>query len=184
MNNEQRIINNEQAMINAEKIRNRKILKVLIPITLIVIILAAIAVIMANKAGNKTPVSSSEFMESASQNGCAVASIKEQLGKDEMFVSASAAQIDEDNAVHYFEFKRKADAKSYFAVVARGFKNDAKEANVSNAEEKELENYCYYSANVNGKYLRVVRVKNTVIWANVDDVHTTVVKKIIAAIGY
>lgn len=184
MDNEQRMLNNEQVLMDAEKLRTRKILKFLIPVTLIVVILAVIVVIIANKAGNKTPVSSKEFIESASVHGCAVADMKKQLGKDEMFISAHVAQICENNAVYYLEFKKKTDAKSYFAVVARNFKDDIQKGVATNVQEKDLENYCYYSANANGKYQYVVRVKNTVIWADVDDKHTPVVKKIIATIGY
>lgn len=183
MSNEQ-IIRNEQALINAEKMRTRKILNFLVPVTVIVLILAVIVVIMANKAGNKKPISSKEFMESASQIGCAVDSIKNQLERPELFKSASAAQIDETNVVHYLEFKNKMNAKSYFAAVARSFKNETKEVSEANAQQKDLENYCFYNSAANGKYYHVVRVQNTVIWANVDEIHKPVVKKIIAAIGY
>ncbi len=175
----------EQAMMDAEKKRTNAMLKVLIPITAVVIVLTVIVGFFANKAGNKSTVTANEFIEIAYHQKLEVNDVKDELNKDkEMFKTALIAMIDEDNSVYFLKFGEKQNAKSYFANAARGFKSEVKESGTDNSQQKEFENYCYYTATANGKYMYVTRVKNTVLYANVDEDKAEEVKKLIKSIGY
>ena len=171
-------------MLRAEKKRTRAILYVLIPITVIVVALAVIVGMMANKAGGKTAVTGAKFAEISEQQGYVAINVTEELDSPGLFKSAYITKIDEDNSVFFLEFKEKKDAKSYFANAARKFKTEVKNAGADNSMQEDLENYCYYIAAVNGQYYHVVRVKDTVLYANVSENHSEIIKKIVSAIGY
>ncbi len=166
------------------KAHNRKILWVLIPITVIVIILTIIVVIMVNKAGGKTPVSAEEFVKAARKNNLLAQDVKSGIEKTEVFEDAYIVKFDDNNAVYFFELDNKANAKSYFASVARDLKEKLKYAGTINKTEKNLENYSYYIATTDKKYMHVVRVKNTVVFADVDKAYKRTVEKLIKDIGY
>lgn len=175
----------EQAIMDAEKRRTKAILKFLIPVTAVVVILTVIVGFIANKAGNKNAITANEFIEIAYHQKLEVSDVKDELNKDkDMFKSALIALLDEDDSVYFFKFKEKQDAKAYFASGARAFKSEVKEAGVDNSQQKEYENYCYYTATANGKYMHIIRVKNTVFYANVNEEQTENVKKLIKSIGY
>lgn len=174
----------EKVILNAEKKRTRAMLKVLVPITIIVVALTIIAVILANKAGNKTSVTGSRFAEISQEQGFVAVNVIEQLDSPGLFESAYITNLDDNNGIFFLEFKEKKDAKSYFANAARKFKVEVKEAGEDNSKQEDLENYCYYIATVNGQYMHVVRVKDTVLYAQVDEDHTKTVQKMVSEIGY
>lgn len=175
-----------EAIMEAEKRRNRAILKVLIPITAIVVILAIVVGFIANTKGNRNTISANEFTEIAFHQKYQVTNImtSDALEKKDLFKNALVTYLDEKNTVFFFEFKEKADAKSYFASVARKFKTEVKKSGSDNSDSINYENYCYYKANVDGKYMHVVRVKNTVLYANVDKSMADEVESLVRSIGY
>ena len=65
--------------------------------------------------------------------------------------SAYAVEHENGEFTYFLEFKKKGSAKSYFANVARKFKTEVNESGFDNSESKDYENYCYYTATVNGK---------------------------------
>jgi len=173
-----------EAKIAADKRRTKKMLSVLIPATVIMIILAVLAGIYANKAGNKTAVSGDKFVNVITNAGFKVYDIMGELEEENIFKSAYAVEHENGDFTYFLEFKKKGNAKSYFASVARKFKTEVNEAGIDNSDSKDYENYCYYAATVNGKYLHIVRVKNTVIYAEVSEDNMNSVQTIVNKIKY
>ncbi len=171
----------ETAAIKAEKRRTKKMLMVLVPITVIVIALTILVGIMANKAGGKSPVSADKYAETSVNMGYETLKFDDEFENiEKVFVT----KFDEENNVFFFEFKNKDKAKLYFAAEAREMKRIVNEAGKECINSEELENYWCYEANVNGKYMHIIRVKDTVLYADVDEKYMDDIKKIVQAIGY
>ena len=165
-------------------------LKVLIPATVIMIILAIVAGIFANKAGNKKPASSEDFQVAATtavngsynENANIAVSVLSQLENKKMFKDVIVCPIDENNSVYFYAFKNKGDAKSFFAGNARKLK----EATVNTIDDKQenLENYSYYKASADDRYVAIVRVNKTVLYADVKKEHKDKIETIIESLNY
>ena len=175
-------MNKEQVIISAEKKRNKKILKFLVPATIVMIILAAIMGIYVTSRGNKEPATADDFINAAYNCKYELYNVEEEV--PDSVASAIIAKKSDNNSVTFLEFKKDADAKSYAAGTARKYKSVAKKENISNIKQVNYENYEYYTASAKGKYMRVVRVKNTVVFASGSEECGNDVEKIIASLGY
>ena len=179
-------MNREEYISKMEKRRNRAILKVLVPVTVLMVVLAIVVGFIAFNSGKLNPVSATKFLEAASNQNCKVYDVLTEIDKKDLFNSAYLAKIDSDekSAITFFDFKEKNSAKSYFASVARTYKTEASKENINSVSQKELPNYSFYSAECDEKYFYVVRVKDTVVSAQTDIENMNVVKKIIGEIDY
>lgn len=175
-------MNKEQAIISAEKKRTRKMLKFLVPATVIMIIAAICMGIYVNSRGNKEPATADEFINAARNCEYMLYNVKEEV--PDSVASAIVAKKSDDNSVTFLEFKKDADAKSYAAGTARKYKGVAEEEGISNTKQVNYENYEYYTASSKGKYMHVVRVHNTVVFASGSEECGKDVEKIIASLGY
>lgn len=182
----------EQAIFSAEKKRTGKILMVLIPATVVMIILAVIAGVYANMLDNERKVETSDgfiitatsdsFISAAKKSGYEeIYNEKENMPK---IVKSAIIAVKDDDLIRFLEFKKTDDAKSFFALKAREFKEEAKKAGVTDAKERREENYTYYTASVESKYMHVVRVKNTVIFATAIEKNKANVENIIKELKY
>lgn len=182
------------SLAESERKRTNKILKFLIPATVIMVVLAVAAGIYANKAGNKKPASAEEFQIAATnvindtfdekKDGYAAISVVDQLENKDMFKDVLVCPVDENNSIYYYVFKNKGNAKSFFAGNARKMKEATKNALPENIKQENLENYSYYTASADGKYATIIRVGKTVFYAHVDDKHADKIKKIVEMLDY
>ena len=186
-------MNNEQAMLYAEKERTKKMLKFLIPVTIVMIILAIVVGIYANTAGNKKPASAETFNIAATtvikgsfdeEAGYATVSVLDQLDNKKMFSDVIVCPIDENNSIYYYVFNNKGNAKSFFSGNARKMKTAMKDALPDDIEQENLENYSFYTASANGRYATIIRVNKTVFYADVEEEHADKVKKIVNMLDY
>ncbi len=174
----------EEDIIKAEKDRTRKMMKVLIPITAVVIILAVIAGIIANKMGNKSVITVDDFIVITHTNGYELFDVKEELENKDMFDRVLVAKKGDDNTVYFLIFKNAGDAKSFFAGTAKKYKAAASQAGVTEAIKTDYENYANYIVNANETYMHVARVRNTVVFSEVPEKHQPDIEKLIEEINY
>ena len=179
--------------MNGTERNNKRALLILIPATVIMIVLAVVVGIYANKAGGKSPASLEEFKVAATSavNGNYdaeteegfVFDLKEQVG-DDRFKEICMCRIDEGSNIFYYEFKNKGDAKSFFAGNARKLKKETVDAPAESITQEDLESYSYYSAQTEDRYVNIIRVNKTVLYVDVEPANKEKAEKVIKMLNY
>ena len=156
----------------------KKIKKILI---IAVIMLSVVAFTGCSK---KTAITASDFNKKMVDKGYKLSDITNSLSNVKVLNKAYlATDSDYRYQVEFYELKSEEDAKTMFKKNKDNIE-DSKGSVVKKQININTDNYNKYTVITNGKHYVVIRVGNTMVYANNDATYEKEVKSIIDLLGY
>lgn len=156
----------------------KKIKKILVVVTIM------LSVVALTGCSKKTAITSSSFNATMSEKGYKTSDITNNLSNVKVLNKAYlATDKDYKYQVEFYELKSEEDAKTMF---------DKNKKNIEELKGKvstkqvsvNTNNYDKYTVVTNGRYYVIIRVANTMLYANNDATYEKEVKSIIDLLNY
>ena len=156
----------------------KKIKRILIVLTIM------LSVVALTGCSKKTAITASEFNTIMGEKGYKISDITNSLSNVKVLNKAYlATDSDYRYQVEFYELKSEEDAKTMFDKNKKN--TEALKGNVSTKQlSVNTNNYDKYTVVTNGRYYVVIRVGNTMVYANNDATYEKEVKSIIDLLGY
>ncbi len=143
-----------------------------------------ISVITLSGCGKKEALTYGQFYSRMSDKGFVLTNVGSQFENYKAISKAYVARSKElTYQIEFYELTSDENAVSFFDNNKRIFEESLGSV-VKSKVSINGKNYSKFTANSNGYYMLVSRVKNTVVFARVDEKYAKEVKDIIKGLGY
>ncbi len=157
------------------------VLIALIVVVMVVVIGRVIFINLNNK--EKTSITASSFYTTMSQKGYIVQDASSQYANyDYVKQVYIATSEDYSYQIKFYELLNDSYAISFYNNIKPIF--GSSKGNAPVATNVALNNYSKYTLPLNGKYMVISRINNTIIYVDVDDNYKDTVKSILDELGY
>ncbi len=156
----------------------KKIKKYFLAITLV------LSMILMSGCSKKVAITAEDFNKKMVEKGYKVSDTTNNLSNVKVLKKSFLA-IDSDYRyqIEFYELKSEEDAKTMFKKNKDNIE-DSKGSVVKKQISINTDNYDKYTVITNGKHYVVIRVGNTMIFANNDEMYEKEIKSIVDLLGY
>lgn len=133
--------------------------------------------------GDKTALTVEGFTQQAQDQGCTVSDATAQFASEAVIESATIAKHADGWQVEFYVLTDEAAAVNMFDYNKSTFE-ESKGSSASAEASTNMGNNASYSLTIDGNYMFVCRVDNTVVYVSEDSAHKDAVKSLIKAMGY
>lgn len=146
------------------------------------ILVSICALFLLTGCGDKVALTSTEFNNKMTEKGYNVVNVKEQFEYDYITDALVAVSSDKKYQIEFYVLSTDDYAASFYGNNKTIFENSKTSNNTETSVN--LGNHSKYTLTTNGKFKVVSRIKNTVIYLNVDEVYKNEVKDVLKSLGY
>ena len=161
----------------------KKGIKVLFIIILVLVILAVVLVnLLKSLMIERNPLSLKQFEEMMKSKNYMVVDVTNQFSGAEGYLDGVYLANNSKFQIEFFDLSNEENAIGTFNTNKNNF--EASKENSSTSYSVNLKDYSVYSVKTGGKFKYVSRVKDTVIYLNIDAEYQEEVEAVLKELGY
>lgn len=148
-----------------------------------IVFLGILIIMLSTGCGNKTKISSKEFISTVEKQGFKVQDVKGQFSKYS-YINKAYVAVDKSGKyqIEFYDLEDSEFAHKFFENNKKIFAS--KKVKASTKVESSMGNHEKYALTSNKKFMVVSRIDNTVIYVNVNSNYKSSVKDILDKLDY
>lgn len=140
--------------------------------------------LLAGCGGQKTPVSAEDFRKKMEEDGLQVVDQSENAPEDSGMTTVLVALEENEYQVELYVFQDEDSARGLYDTTKSGLQDNYKEVSGKVETSKNSGSYAKYTIQVDGGYVTIARIDNTLLYAKGLAEHKDDIKDAVEELGY
>ncbi len=133
---------------------------------------------------DKVAIDAAAFISVMESAGVEVSDQTETIAEVSSATSVQVAYVEEQYQIEYYEFGEETDASYLYSVFVEQLESAAETASGVAKTNVSTDNHAKYTISMDGKYIAVSRIGNTIIYATAMSDYKDTVKELLEQMGY